>query len=100
MDNFQIVSDPSTDQKEQSSVDQDVISEYKSECRRVRNGCNFDLSKCFKDGKPLIIDGSHIDPDCYLEYSEHEIDGTNKIEYRIVTEQTESDTSSALGSMQ
>ena len=26
----------------------------------MRDGCNFDISKCFADGKPLIIDGSHI----------------------------------------
>jgi hypothetical protein len=32
----------------------------------VRNGCNFDISKCFKDGKPLIIDGSHVHPDSFL----------------------------------
>lgn len=40
----------------------DVIGAYVQECRAIRNGCNFDISKCFKDGKPLVIDGSHIDP--------------------------------------
>ena len=50
----------------------------------MRDGCNFDISKCFKDGKPLIIDGSHVDPDCYLELSDPDPQ-TGKREYRIKT---------------
>lgn len=57
----------------------DVISRYQLECSVVRNGCNFDISKCFKDGKPLIIDGTHIDPKQLL----HRIESG---EYRIKTE--------------
>jgi 2-phosphoglycerate kinase len=45
----------------------------------VRNGCNFDISKCFKDGKPLIIEGTHIDPKKLLELNDQG-------EYRIRTE--------------
>ena len=50
----------------------------------VRNECNFDISKCFKDGKPLIIDGSHVDPACLLTISESG-------EYRIKTELDQSE---------
>ena len=69
-------------------VKEDVISAFKQECRRVRDGCNFDISKCFKDGKPLIIDGTHIDPECYLELVSNETTGQQ--EYRIKTTLTES----------
>ena len=60
---------------------------FKRECRRVRDGCNFDISKCFKDGKPLIIDGTHLDPECYLELVENK--ETGELEHRIKTELTE-----------
>lgn len=42
-----------------------IVKKYKNKSRWVRDGCNFDISKCFNDGKPLIIEGSHIDPECY-----------------------------------
>ncbi len=45
----------------------------------VRNGCNFDVSKCFKDGKALIIDGSHVSPDSFLVKNDQN-------EYRIKTD--------------
>ena len=51
-------------------------------CLTVREGCNFDISKCFKDGKPLIIDGTHIDPEMFLTR-------TNEGEFRILTPVTE-----------
>lgn len=53
-----------------------VVQNYIHECKMVRNGCNFDISKCFKDGKPLIVDGTHIDPEKLLylnEQGEHRI---------------------------
>eukprot|EP00351_Strombidinopsis_sp_SopsisLIS2011_P003238 CAMPEP_0116889444 /NCGR_PEP_ID=MMETSP0463-20121206/24936_1 /TAXON_ID=181622 /ORGANISM="Strombidinopsis sp, Strain SopsisLIS2011" /LENGTH=57 /DNA_ID=CAMNT_0004556155 /DNA_START=297 /DNA_END=470 /DNA_ORIENTATION=+ len=52
---------------------------------------DFDISKCFIDGKPLIVDGSQIDPESFLKsWEENEIDsatGKNirKINHRIVT---------------
>ena len=57
----------------------------------MRDGCNFDISKCFKDGKPLIIDGSHIDPECYLELLQPnpENPSSSLLEYRIKTSFTE-----------
>jgi len=42
--------------------EQIVVKAYSDKSKWVRDGCNFDISKCFNDGKPLIIEGSHIDP--------------------------------------
>ena len=42
-----------------------IITNYKSECELLRKGANFDLEKCFKDGKPIIISGSHVLPELY-----------------------------------
>ena len=50
----------------------DEFAFYKQQCRRIRNGCNFDIQKCFVDGKPLIIEGSHLDPEVYLRLDEIE----------------------------
>lgn len=55
----------------------------------MRDGCNFDISKCFKDGKPLIIDGSHIDPECYIRQEHNPV--TGQLEYRIQTDLSEDD---------
>lgn len=49
-------------------TDADIISEYKKSARWVRKGCNFDIQKCFIDGKPLIIEGSHLDPHLYVNW--------------------------------
>ena len=55
-------------QLESSNLDPtDGIEGYKKLCQHVRNGCNFDLSKCYVDGKPLIISGAHVDPSLFLE---------------------------------
>jgi 2-phosphoglycerate kinase len=55
----------------------------------VRNGCNFDLSKAFNDGKPLIIEGAHITPQYYcLPVSEQE-KGLGMSAFRIITEENE-----------
>ena len=64
-----------------------LIKMFKRDCRRVRDGCNFDISKCFKDGKPLIIDGTHVDPEQYLELVHNP--QTGQSEYRIKSETTE-----------
>ena len=52
----------------------------------VRDGCNFDISKIFKDGKPLILDATHVDPECYISSKLNE--QTGKYEFRIVTNLT------------
>ena len=48
-------------------TDQDIVDDYVSTCRQVRKGCNFDIQKCFVDGKPLIIEGSHIEPNLFVK---------------------------------
>jgi 2-phosphoglycerate kinase len=54
-------------------------------CATVCEGCIFDISKCFKDGKPLIIDGTHIDPEMFLTKS-------SEGEFRILTPVTSTNT--------
>lgn len=51
----------------QHKTDQDIVDDYVSTCRQVRKGCNFDIQKCFVDGKPLIIEGSHIEPNLFVK---------------------------------
>ena len=46
---------------------QSIIDNYKIKSLRVRDGCNYDMSKCFADGKPLIICGDYIDPQLYVD---------------------------------
>ena len=64
MDNFSEKEVPSDTEanKELQETPEQIIAQFKKTCRVVRDGCNFDISKCFADGKPLIIDGTHIDP--------------------------------------
>lgn len=45
-----------------------IIKNYVRLCRHVRKGCNFDIQKCFVDGKPLIIEGSHLEPNLYVDF--------------------------------
>ena len=53
----------------QKKVDEDtIIRQYVRLCRHVRKGCNFDIQKCFVDGKPLIIEGSHLEPNLYVDF--------------------------------
>ena len=53
----------------QGVVDE-VVERYKKISRIVRKGANFDMSKCFIDGKPLIVEGSNLDPPIFLEPKE------------------------------
>ncbi|KAI4338776.1 hypothetical protein MLD38_023789 [Melastoma candidum] len=45
---------------------EEFISEFSRECRIVRRGLAGDLTKAMKDGKPIIIEGLHLDPSIYL----------------------------------
>lgn len=65
-------------QKEGGSTqsEEEIISSYVKMCSHVRKGCNFDISKCFIDGKPLIIEGSLIDPNSFVKFVTNEEDGT------------------------
>ncbi|XP_078148786.1 P-loop containing nucleoside triphosphate hydrolases superfamily protein isoform X2 [Carex rostrata] len=45
---------------------EELIKEFCRECRIVRKGLAGDLKKAMKDGKPIIIEGIHLDPSIYL----------------------------------
>jgi len=47
--------------------DDDVLNEYRKECRAVRSGMDLDVAKCCDDGKALILEGFHLDPSLFLE---------------------------------
>ncbi|XP_022738950.1 uncharacterized protein LOC111291451 isoform X3 [Durio zibethinus] len=53
------------------SSSEELITEFCRECRIVRKGLNGDLKKAMKDGKPIIIEGIHLDPSIYLMDDEH-----------------------------
>ncbi|KAJ4834693.1 hypothetical protein Tsubulata_003594 [Turnera subulata] len=55
---------PNVLQTEMSS--EELITEFCRECRIVRKGLAGDLKKAIKDGKPVIIEGIHLDPSIYL----------------------------------
>ncbi|XP_017243732.2 uncharacterized protein LOC108215698 isoform X1 [Daucus carota subsp. sativus] len=48
------------------STPEELITEFCRECRIVRKGLAGDLKKAMKDGKPIIIEGMHLDPSIYL----------------------------------
>ncbi|OVA08240.1 hypothetical protein BVC80_1101g48 [Macleaya cordata] len=49
------------------SSSEELITEFCRECRIVRKGSLAgDLKKAMKDGKPIIIEGIHLDPSIYL----------------------------------
>ncbi|CAN0902513.1 2-phosphoglycerate kinase [Linum grandiflorum] len=48
------------------SSPEEFITEFCRECRIVRKGLAGDLKKAMKDGKPIIIEGIHLDPSIYL----------------------------------
>ncbi|XP_073033246.1 uncharacterized protein [Primulina eburnea] len=45
---------------------EELITEFCRECWIVRKGLAGDLKKAMKDGKPIIIEGIHLDPSIYL----------------------------------
>ena len=47
--------------------DENLIKNYITHCGLVRRGTNFDIRKCFLEGKALIIEGHHIIPNMYLK---------------------------------
>ena len=60
---------PSADSLDDHALtEEEIITNYRKMCRHVRKGCNFDIQKCFIDGKPLIIEGSLLDPNCYIKH--------------------------------
>ncbi|KAJ0100164.1 hypothetical protein Patl1_19857 [Pistacia atlantica] len=54
------------------SSSEELITEFCRECRIVRKGgLAGDLKKAMKDGKPIIIEGIHLDPSIYLMEEEN-----------------------------
>ncbi|XP_028052422.1 uncharacterized protein LOC114256933 isoform X3 [Camellia sinensis] len=53
------------------SSSEELITEFCRECRIVRKGLAGDLKKAMKDGKPIIIEGIHLDPSIYLMEDEN-----------------------------
>ncbi|KAJ7535113.1 hypothetical protein O6H91_12G018700 [Diphasiastrum complanatum] len=49
---------------------EELLTEFCRECRIVRKGLDGDLRKAMKDGKPIIIEGIHLDPTIYLMENE------------------------------
>uniref|UniRef100_A0A0E0LKC3 2-phosphoglycerate kinase n=1 Tax=Oryza punctata TaxID=4537 RepID=A0A0E0LKC3_ORYPU len=58
---------------------EELITEFCRECRVVRKGLAGDLKKAMKDGKPIIIEGIHLDPSIYL-MDEEKRDDNSKME--------------------
>ncbi|KAK4363455.1 hypothetical protein RND71_018696 [Anisodus tanguticus] len=55
------------------SSSEELITEFCRECRIVRKGLAGDLKKAMKDGKPIIIEGIHLDPSIYLMDEENKL---------------------------
>ena len=51
-------------------TEQELIDIYNKNCRLIRKGVNFDIQKCFVDGKALIIEGRHVNPIIYIGQEE------------------------------
>ncbi|EFJ19659.1 hypothetical protein SELMODRAFT_233334 [Selaginella moellendorffii] len=59
---------------------EELITEFCRECRIVRKGLDGDLTKAMKDGKPVIIEGIHLDPSIYLMEENGRASPVNKAE--------------------
>lgn len=55
------------------SSSEELVTEFCRECRIVRKGLAGDLKKAMKDGKPIIIEGMHLDPSIYLMDDENKL---------------------------
>lgn len=60
------------------SSSEELITEFCRECRIVRKGLAGDLKKAMKDGKPIIIEGMHVDPSIYLMDEENKSTKTDE----------------------
>ncbi|KAH6816922.1 P-loop containing nucleoside triphosphate hydrolases superfamily protein, partial [Perilla frutescens var. hirtella] len=60
------------------SSSEELITEFCRECRIVRKGLAGDLKKAMKDGKPIIIEGIHLDPSIYLMDDENKLSITSQ----------------------
>ncbi|KAM0909382.1 hypothetical protein ACQ4PT_014842 [Festuca glaucescens] len=64
---------------------EELITEFCRECRVVRKGLAGDLKKAMKDGKPIIIEGIHLDPSIYL-MDEENADDNSRMERKAMPE--------------
>ncbi|KAJ8748106.1 hypothetical protein K2173_009236 [Erythroxylum novogranatense] len=70
------------------SSPEELVTEFCRECRVVRKGLAGDLKKAMKDGKPIIIEGIHLDPSIYLMDEENKLE-KNKEKAREITKDSE-----------
>lgn len=63
---------------------EELITEFCRECRIVRKGLDGDLKKAMKDGKPVIIEGFHLDPSIYLMSKESGGFGTGAVQMKAL----------------
>ncbi|XP_057475181.1 uncharacterized protein LOC130763304 isoform X2 [Actinidia eriantha] len=57
----------------QTEMVYELLRTATEECRIVRKGLAGDLKKAMKDGKPIIIEGIHLDPSIYLMDDENKL---------------------------
>ncbi|XP_022879456.1 uncharacterized protein LOC111397023 isoform X1 [Olea europaea var. sylvestris] len=86
------------------SSSEELITEFCRECWIVRKGLAGDLKKAMKDGKPIIIEGMHLDPSIYLMDDENKlstalptIDKEKSLENDINGREVENDSSTEYG---
>jgi len=65
--------------------EEDLIRVYDNNCRLVRKGVNFDIQKCFVDGKALIIEGRHVNPNIYVRFEESKVDDKVEKKLKLIT---------------
>ncbi|KAK8576433.1 hypothetical protein V6N13_032355 [Hibiscus sabdariffa] len=75
---------------------EELITEFCRECRIVRKGLNGDLKKAMKDGKPIIIEGIHLDPSIYLMDDECKTTSSVTEGHQPTTQSAASDGNSAV----
>jgi len=47
------------------SCEADLIEAYKKECLLVKRGLDVEFKKCFQEGKSIIVEGMHMNPEIY-----------------------------------
>ncbi len=65
--------------------EEELIKIYNNNCRLVRKGVNFDIQKCFVDGKSLIIEGRHVNPLIFIKPQESKKEDKVERKLKIIT---------------
>ncbi|KAL0480922.1 2-phosphoglycerate kinase [Acrasis kona] len=74
------------------------LEQYKKECIFMRDALDGDINKCLEEGKAIIIEGSHIDPNLIVDLIKtrsFRFEGNNKSFRDIYQEDVESEVTSA-----